>query len=90
MNLVHQVLSGKTITGERVERVCKERTFGYHTVSTIPFGITRRFCIDGSVGYHSITMTPVYEGNDVVGFEGYIFDKTDTKLAELELEKSKV
>ncbi|MBN2637617.1 MAG: cytochrome b/b6 domain-containing protein [Bacteroidales bacterium] len=202
LDLVNQVLSGKTITGERVERVCKDGTIGYHTVSavpfkdaegkiiglegfimditaqveaekalkekvaarsaennfyslvsaskevgyfrinkegdyqdvndtwlhlykynskeeligkhyslsrteedfaaleksvakvlkgeTIPFGITRRFCKDGSVGYHSITMTPVFEGKDIVGFEGYIVDKTDIKLAEKELEKSKI
>ncbi|MBN2614518.1 MAG: PAS domain S-box protein [Bacteroidales bacterium] len=57
---------------------------------TIPFGITRRFCKDGSVGYHTITMTPVYEGKEIVGFEGYIVDKTDTKLAEEELKNSQV
>ncbi|MCF8349386.1 MAG: cytochrome b/b6 domain-containing protein [Bacteroidales bacterium] len=52
---------------------------------TIPLDITRRFCKDGSTGYHSITMTPVYEGDEITGFEGFIVDKTDTKLAEAEL-----
>ena len=55
---------------------------------TIPFGITRRHCKDGSIGYHHITMTPVYEGDKVVGVEGFIVDKTDKKLAEKELKES--
>jgi thiosulfate reductase cytochrome b subunit len=200
MELVNRVLSGETITGERVERVCKDGTIGYHTVSatpykdkdgniaglegfiiditpqveaekalekkiasghksdefynmmksskdvgyyrigkdgfyqdvndtyvklykydskdeiigkhyslsrtkedfealkksfervlkgeTIPFGITRRYCKDGSIGYHHITMTPVYEGDEIVGVEGFIVDKTDKKLAEKELKES--
>ncbi|HFB61525.1 MAG TPA: PAS domain S-box protein, partial [Bacteroidetes bacterium] len=200
MELVNRVLSGETITGERVERVCKDGTIGYHTVSaapykdkegniaglegfiiditpqveaekalekkiasehnsdefynmmksskdvgyyrigkdgfyqdvndtyvklykydskdeiigkhyslsrtkedfealkksfervlkgeTIPFGITRRYCKDGSIGYHHITMTPVYEGDKIVGVEGFIVDKTDKKLAEEELKES--
>ncbi len=56
---------------------------------TIPFGITRRHCHDGSIGYHDITMTPVYEGDEIVGFEGFIVDKTDKKLAEEELKKER-
>jgi len=56
---------------------------------TIPLGLTRRYCHDGSVGYHSITMTPVYEGGLIVGFEGFIVDKTDIRLAEEELGKVK-
>jgi len=202
MNLVNNVLDGKTITGERVERVCKDGSIGYHTVSataftdkdgnvaglegfiidithqveaekaleqkiesqhksgdfyklvsssgevgyfrigdqgfyqevndtwlrlykyesrekiigkhyslsrskedfvalkksvekvlkgeTIPFGITRRYCSDNSVGYHSITMTPVYEDDKIVAFEGFIVDKTDRKLAEEEMKKKQV
>ncbi len=200
IQLVNKVLSGKTISGERVERVCKDGSIGYHTVSaapyrdkdgniaglegfiiditpqveaekalklkiadghkgdafyklmaaskdvgyfridkdgfyqevndvwlklykytakndiigkhyslsrtkedfvalqksvnrvlkgeTIPFGITRRYCKDGTIGYHQITMTPVYDGNNIVGFEGFIVDKTDNKLAEEELKES--
>ncbi len=200
MELVNKVLEGNTITGERVERVCKDGTIGYHTVSatpikdengnivglegfiiditpqveaekalekklsstnrneefyrlmassddvgyfrigkdgfyqdvndayvklykydskdeiigkhysmsrtkedfiplkesfervlkgeTIPFGITRRHCKDGSIGYHHITMTPVYDGDEIVGVEGFIVDKTDRKLAEEEMKKS--
>jgi PAS domain S-box-containing protein len=202
MKLVNRVLSGETITGERVERVCKDGSIGYHTVSatpvkdekgnivglegfiiditpqveaekalekkiasgnktddfykmianskdigyfrigkdgfyqdvndayvklykydskdeiigkhfslsrtkedfialkksfervlkgeTIPFGITRRYCKDGSIGYHHITMTPVYEGDKIVGVEGFIVDKTDKKMAEEELKKGQV
>ena len=56
---------------------------------TIPFGVTRRYCQDGSIGYHSITMTPVYEGKEIVGFEGFIVDKTDKKMAEKELLESR-
>ncbi len=56
---------------------------------TIPFGITRRYCQDGSIGYHSITMTPVYDGDEIVGFEGFIVDKTDKKMAEKELLESR-
>ena len=55
---------------------------------TIPFGITRRHCKDGSIGYHQITMTPVYEGEEIIGVEGFIVDKTDKKLAEEELKES--
>jgi len=36
MKLVNKILSGETITGERVERVCKDGTIGYHTVSATP------------------------------------------------------
>jgi PAS domain S-box-containing protein len=202
MELVNKVLAGETITGERVERVCKDGSIGYHTVSatpvkdekgeiiglegfiiditpqveaekalekkiasgnktddfyriianskdigyfrigkdgfyqdvndayvklykydskdeiigkhfslsrtkddfialkksfervlkgeTIPFGITRRYCKDGSIGYHHITMTPVYDGDKIVGVEGFIVDKTDKKMAEEELKKGQV
>ena len=202
MKLVNTVLSGKTVTGERVQRVCKDGNIGYHTVSatpyndsddniaglegfiidntpqveaelelekklasndkgndfytkmisskdvgyfkidkdgfyqevndtwlklykydsktgilgkhfslsrtkedfialsssvervlngeTIPFGITRRHCKDGSVGYHSINMTPTYVGDKIVGFEGFIVDKTDNKLAIEEMKSSQV
>ncbi len=34
--LVNKILSGKIITGERVERVCKDGSIGYHTVSAAP------------------------------------------------------
>jgi len=202
MKLVNTALSGGTITGERVERVCKDGTIGYHTVSatpyrdkdgntlgiegfiidithqveaekalekkiasqhqsddfyrlvstskdvgyfrigkdgfyqevndawlklykydskdeiigkhyslsrtkddflalkksvekvlkgeTIPFGITRRYCKDGTIGYHHITMTPVYKDDEIVGFEGFIVDKTDKKMAEEELKSNKI
>jgi len=200
MKLVNTVLSGETVTGERVQRVCKDGSVGYHTVSatpyrdldenivglegfiidithqvkaeseldkklaqgeknndfyekmnaskqvgyfkidkdgfykdvnstwlklykydskdeilykhyslsrtkddfkelaksvekvlqgeTIPFGITRRHCKDGSIGYHTITMTPEYSGNEIIGFEGFIVDKTNTKLAQEEMKNS--
>jgi PAS domain S-box-containing protein len=202
MGLVNKVLSGETVTGERVQRVCKDGEIGYHTVSatpykgedgnviglegfiidithqvkaeealenkiasdhksdafykmvssssnvgyfrigkdgfyqevneawlklykydsdkdiigkhyslsrtkddfvnlkasvekvlkgeTIPYGITRRYCQDGSIGYHQITMTPVYENDKIVGFEGFIVDKTDKKLAEEEMKSNKI
>jgi len=57
---------------------------------TIPFSITLHYCKDGRIGYHHITMTPVYEGDEIVGFEGFIVDKTDKKLAEEELKKGQV
>ncbi len=37
MKLVNKVLNGQTITGERVQRVCKDGTIGYHTVSATPY-----------------------------------------------------
>jgi len=202
MNLVNTILAGETITGERVERVCKDKSIGYHTVSakpmkdkdgnivalegfiiditpqvkaekaleqkiaqdhktnifydqisksmnvgyfrigdegfyqevnntwlklykydkgdkilgqhyslsrtkedfiklkqsfekvlsgeTIPLGITRRYCKDGTLGYHTITMTPVLEGKNIIGVEGFIIDKTDHKHAEEELKNDQV
>jgi len=36
IKLVNKILSGEIITGERVERVCKDGTIGYHTVSAAP------------------------------------------------------
>lgn len=202
MNLVNTILAGETVTGERVERVCKDKSIGYHTVSakpmkdkngnivalegfiiditpqvkaekaleqkiaqdhktnifydqisksmnvgyfrigkegfyqevnntwlklykydegdkilgqhyslsrtkedfiklkqsfekvlsgeTIPLGITRRYCKDGTLGYHSITMTPVLEGENIIGVEGFIIDKTDHKHAEEELKSDQV
>ncbi len=56
---------------------------------TIPFGETRRYCKDGTVGYHTITMTPVYEDDKIVGFEGFIVDITEKKEAENELRKKR-
>ena len=52
---------------------------------TIPYGVTRRYCKDGTTGYHSITMTPVYQGDEIVGFEGFIVDMTDRVEAEQSL-----
>ncbi len=50
---------------------------------TIPLTEARRRCKDGSTGYHTITMTPVYEGDEIVGFEGFIVDITDRKKKDL-------
>jgi hypothetical protein len=35
-------------------------------------------------------MTPVYENDKIVGFEGFIVDKTDKKLAEEEMKSNKI
>jgi len=48
----------------------------------IPMAETRRYCKDGTTGYHTITMTPVYYGEEIVGFEGFIVDITDKKQKE--------
>jgi len=55
--LANRALNGESVSGEIVDRICK----------------------DGTVGYHIITMSPVYEGDEIVGFEGFIVDITDRK-----------
>ena len=36
--------------------------------------IVRRNCKDGSVGFHSLTYNAIYEGDKIVGMEGFIID----------------
>ncbi|MCD6333663.1 MAG: PAS domain S-box protein [Bacteroidales bacterium] len=54
---------------------------------TIPFGLTQRYCKDGSTGYHTITMSPVYDGDLIIGFEGFIVDMTESVQAEQAMKK---
>ena len=57
---------------------------------TIKHGEVKRICKDSSEGYHSLTMTPVYIENEIRGFEGFIIDTTDRRLAERELLKKQM
>lgn len=57
---------------------------------TINHGEVKRVCKDGSVGYHTLTMSPVYLGDTVECFEGFIIDTTDKRLAETELLKKQL
>ncbi len=57
---------------------------------TIKHGEVKRICKDGSEGYHSLTLTPVYIDNEIRGFEGFIIDTTDRRLAERELLKKQM
>ena len=43
---------------------------------------------DGSVGHHIFSAHPVFEGDSVVGFEGFIIDNTKSKQAEQALRES--
>jgi PAS domain S-box-containing protein len=52
---------------------------------TINHGEVRRICKDGSEGFHTLTLSPVYFGSEIRGFEGFIIDTTDKRLAEIEL-----
>ncbi len=36
--------------------------------------IVKRLCKDGSVGYHSLTYNPLYEGDKIIGMEGFVID----------------
>lgn len=47
-----------------------------------------RLCQDGSIGWHSFTTSPVRKGGSVIGFEGFIIDRTETHETELALQAS--
>jgi len=43
-------------------------------------GIFSRRCKDGSICYHSYSSKPVFDGNEVIGLEGFILDITERQL----------
>ena len=43
---------------------------------------------DGTVGYHTFSANPVFDGDRVVGMEGFLVDITDRKTAEQERQKT--
>jgi PAS domain S-box-containing protein len=50
--------------------------------STFQEGEFTRRCRDGSTGWHTYTVTPVLQGGEIVGLEGFIIDTTERKRAE--------
>ena len=57
---------------------------------TINHGEVKRICKDGSEGYHTLTLSPVYIGDKIESFEGFIIDTTAKHLAEYEILKKKI
>lgn len=57
---------------------------------TLNHGEVKRICKDGTYGYHTLTISPVIENHEITGFEGFIIDTTDKRLAEKELLKKKI
>jgi PAS domain S-box-containing protein len=47
-----------------------------------------RLLPDGTIGYHSLSATPVFDGDRVVGVEGFTIDITELKAAERERQHS--
>lgn len=62
--LINKILSGEIITGERVERVCKDGSIGYHTVSAAPIK-DKDGNITGLEGF-IIDITPQVEAEKVL------------------------
>ncbi|MBN2820560.1 MAG: cytochrome b/b6 domain-containing protein [Bacteroidales bacterium] len=60
-----------------VDRVLKGETLNH--------GEVKRICKDGTFGYHTLTISPVIINHEITGFEGFIIDTTDKRLAEKEL-----
>ena len=53
---------------------------------TVTGGEIMRRCRDGSIGWHILSANPrTSQDGEIVGFEGFIIDITDRKLAENEL-----
>ena len=67
---------------KNVEKVLKGETINH--------GEVKRICKDGTFGYHNLTISPVISNGEIVGFEGFIIDTTDKRLAEKELLKKKL
>ena len=68
-----------------------EKTVGrVLTGETINHGEVKRICKDGSFGYHTLTLTPVVKNGLIEGFEGFIIDTTEKRMAEKELLKKKL
>ncbi len=57
---------------------------------TLNHGEVKRICKDGTSGYHTLTISPVIVDHEITGFEGFIIDTTDRRLAEKELLKKKI
>ena len=57
---------------------------------TINHGEVRRICKDGSEGYHTLTLSPVFVGDKIECFEGFIIDTTDQHFAEHEMLKKQM
>ena len=67
---------------ETVKQVLKGETMSH--------GEVKRTCKDGSEGFHTLTLSPVYMGDKIECFEGFIIDTTAKQLAEREMLKKKI
>lgn len=47
---------------------------------TVPNQLVTRKCKDGSIGKHILSINPVYEGEEIVGMEGFILDITSLDI----------
>ncbi len=54
---------------------------------SVVIGDFARRCRDGSTGYHSMSAQPVREGGVVIGCEGFVFDTTERRRAEIRLRR---
>jgi len=57
---------------------------------TMSHGEVKRICKDGAEGFHTLTLSPVYLGDKIECFEGFIIDTTAKHLAEREMLKKKI
>ena len=55
--------------------------------ATITSEVARRQCKDGSLGKHILSASPVYEGTQIIGMEGFILDITNLDEEDLKEDK---
>ena len=63
----------------RLDEIVKEVLSG----ATITSEVARRQCKDGTSGKHILSASPVYEGTNIIGMEGFILDITNLDEEEL-------
>jgi len=54
----------------------------------IPSGELKRLNKDGTIGFSTFSVTPLYRGERLVGFEGFLIDTTEQKMYQEALERS--
>jgi len=92
---LHKYTSPTEILGQHfsMTQIEAEQAYAHQNVQrlmageTIVQGEAARRCRDGSTGWHSFSASPVRQGGQVIGLEGFLIDSTERKQAEDEIRR---
>ena len=87
-----EIIGHHFIEIQRFGDIDKATAFADHLLADDPAYMTGDFsrkCKDGTTGYHTFSARLVKKDGEVIGYEGFLIDSTNQKLAEMERDLSR-